>query len=331
MSRGRRLALATVTALCLLGAIGYLALAALDPSPVSTDARPQAAGSGLSGAQLMVRAVDRDDPRLNGRVFAIGGGQPRELAGGELECARVYFAAGHGLCLATAESGVDYEATILDADLQPTGTVGLAGLPSRARVSPDGRYGAMTVFVNGHEYLGAGGFSTATTIVDLEKGEELGNLESFEVIRDGERIEAVDFNFWGITFDPEDSDHFYATLRTGDHYYLVEGSVSERRLEVLRDGVECPSLSPDGTRIAFKSRIGDEDRWRLAVLDLETLRDHRVGETNSIDDQPEWLTNSALVYSDGLDVYTVSADGSGVPRLVVRNAYSPVALRGASG
>ncbi len=329
MSRGRRLALATVTALCLLGAVGYLAVAALDPSPVSTDARP-AGGAGLTGAQLMVRAVDRNDPRLNGRVFAIGGGRPRELAGGELECARVYFAADRGLCLATAESGVGYEATILDADLRPTGEVGLAGLPSRARVSSDGRYGAMTVFVNGHEYLGAGGFSTATTIVDMARGEVIGNLESFEVIRDGERVESVDFNFWGITFDPRDSDHFYATLRTGGHFYLVEGSVEERRVRVLRDGVECPSLSPDGTRIAFKSRIGDEDRWRLAVLDLKTLRDHRVAETNSIDDQPEWLTNSALVYSDGLDVYTASADGSGTPRLVVRNAYSPVSLSKAS-
>jgi hypothetical protein len=273
----------------------------------------------------MVRAVDRDDPLLNGRVFVLVDGHPEEVADGDLSCERVYFAGGRGLCLATAESGIDYEAKIVDSSLRPVHTVELAGLPSRARVSRDGRLGAMTVFVNGHAYLDAGGFSTATTIVDMRSGEDLGNLESFEVINDGARIDAVDFNYWGVTF-AANPDRFYATLRTGGHYYLVEGSVRRRSMRVLRDGVECPSLSPDGTRIAFKSRIGDEDRWRLKVLDLATLADHPVSERRPIDDQPEWLDDSTLVYSDGLDVFTVAADGSGSPRRVLRNATSPVAL-----
>lgn len=330
MSRGRRRALALVVGACIAGAAGYLALAVLSPNQVTTDAQPLAAGAAteLAGSQLVVRAVDRDDPRLNGRVFVLKQGQPRELAGDEqLACERVYFSGGRGLCLATAESGVSYEATIFGPDLEPQETLSLAGLPSRARVSRDGRYGAMTVFVNGHEYLSSGGFSTATTIVDMRSGEQLGNLEDFEVSRDGERLESADFNFWGVTFAPGESDRFYATLRTGDHHYLVEGSVSERSVRVLRDGVECPSLSPDGTRIAFKSRIGDEDRWRLAVLDLETLADHPVAERRSIDDQPEWLDERNLVYSDGLDVFTAPADGSGASRLVLRNATSPVSLQ----
>jgi hypothetical protein len=97
-------------------------------------------------------------------------------------------------------------------------------------------------------------------------------------------------------------------------------------MKVLREGVECPSLSPDGTRIAFKSRIGDDDRWRLKVLDLDTPSAHPVAESRSIDDQAEWLDDATLVYSDGLDVFTVSADGRGAPRLVLRNATSPVAV-----
>lgn len=323
MSPGRRRALVAIVVLCVGGGALYIFLAALDPNPVSTGARPSA-GADLAGAQLMVRAVDRDDPALNGRVFSVAGGEPRQL-GGELDCARVYVAGGRGLCLARSASGVEYEAVVLDDALQPTHRLELAGLPSRARVSSDGRYGAMTVFVNGHEYLGAGGFSTATTIVDLRTGREVGNLEDFEVLDDGRRIEAADFNFWGITF-AADPDRFYATLRTGAHYYLVEGSVNRRRLRVLRDGVECPSLSPDGTRIAFKSRIGEEDRWRLKVLDLDTLRAHPVAEERSIDDQPEWLDAATLVYSDGRDVFTVPADGSGAPRLVIRDASSPVSL-----
>jgi hypothetical protein len=326
LSRQRKLLLVALTALCVGGGVVYLVLAALDPGEVTTDARPIAAGTTeLAGSELMVRAVDADDPLLNGRVFVVKQGRPQELTGDDLACERVYFAAGRGLCLATAESGIDYEATVFDSELEPLHTLPLAGVPSRAQVSADGRYGAMTVFVNGHAYLSSGGFSTTTTIVDMRSGEELADLEQFEVTKDGQRVDAVDLNFWGVTF-AEDSNRFYATLRTGDHYYLVEGDVSARTMRVLRDRVECPSLSPDGTRIAHKSRIGDENRWQLKVLDLATLRAHPVAEQRPIDDQVEWLGNEALVYSDNVDLYTVAADGSGPPRLVLRNASSPVAL-----
>jgi len=328
LSRRRKQVLAAITALCVGGGIVYLVLAALNPNQVTTDARPVASGgTKLLGSQLMVRAVDRDDPQLNGRVFVVKGGKPQRLAGRELACERVYFAAGRGLCLATAETGIDYEATIFDSSLSTLHQLPLAGVPSRARVSPDGRYGAMTVFVNGHAYLGAGGFSTATTIVDMHSGKQIGNLESFEVTKDGRPLDAVDFNFWGVTF-AADSNRFYATLRTQGHYYLLEGNLRERTMRVLRDRVECPALSPDGTRIAYKSRIGSENRWRLKVLDLATLRAHAVAERRPIDDQVEWLNDETLIYSDGLDVYTTSADGSGEPRLVLRDASSPVALRG---
>jgi hypothetical protein len=327
LSRWRGWALGAIAVLCVGGAAVYLAVAALNPSPVSTDARPLAGGGSaeLAGSQLMVRAVDRGDPVLNGSVFVIREGRPQQLEGSQIACARVYFAGGRGLCLATASTGVSYEATVFDSSLRPLGKLKLAGIPSRARVSDDGRYGAMTVFVNGHAYLSSGGFSTVTTIVDMRSGEQLASLEEFEVTMDGKDFDSVDFNFWGVTF-AEDSNRFFATLRSDDHHYLVEGNIEQRRMRVLRDGVECPSLSPDNRRIAFKSRIGDENRWRLKVLDLETLTAHPVAEPRSIDDQVEWLDSATLVYSDGLDLFTVSADGRGVPRLVLRNATSPVAL-----
>jgi hypothetical protein len=328
VSKGRRRALAAIVALCVGGGVLYLLLASLNPNEVTTDARPLASSGGteLAGSQLMVRAVDRGDPRLNGRVFVVKDGRPRQLAGEGFACERVYFAAGRGLCLATAETGISYEATIFDSSLRPLSKFRLAGVPSRARVSSDGRYGAVTVFVNGHAYLGSGGFSTATTLVDMRSGEQLGNLENFKVSKDGQPLDAVDFNFWGVTF-AKDPNLFYATLRTQGHYYLVEGDLKQRTMRVLRDRVECPSLSPDGTRIAYKSRIGDENRWQLKVLDVDTLRDHPVAEHRPIDDQVEWLNDDTLVYSDGFDVYTVAADGSGEPRLVLRDATSPVALR----
>jgi len=331
VSRRRKQALAAITVLCIAGGALYLVLASLDPNEVTTDAQPRVASAAteLAGSQLMVRAADRDDPRLNGQVFVVKNGRPRQLAGQELACERVYFAAGHGLCLATAETGIDYEATIFDSSLRPVGELPLGGVPSRARVSSDGRYGAMTAFVNGHAYLGSGGFSTETTIVDMRSGSRVDNIESFDVSKDGKPLDAVDLNFWGVTF-ASDSNRFYATLRTGEHYYLVEGDVRGRTMRVLRDRVECPSLSPDGARIAYKSRIGNENRWRLKVLDLDTLKAHPVAEKRPIDDQVEWLNDDTLVYSNGLDVYTVPADGSGASRLVLRDASSPVALRSAS-
>lgn len=317
--------LAACVALCLLVGVGYVAIAAFGPDETTTEARPQAREASFPGS-LMVRAVDPDNPRLNGRVYEIDDGQVRQRSG-ELACERVYFAAGRGLCMGLAPSGVDYRAQVFDAKLRPVETLALTGFPSRARVSADGRYGAMTVFVSGDSYLESPtAFSTRTVVVEMDSGKQLGQLEQFNVTKDGKSFDAIDFNFWGITFDPEDSNRFYATLGTGGHHYLVEGDVRERSMTVLRDGVECPSLSPDGTRIAFKHRLGEGESWRLRVLELATLDDRELAETRSIDDQVEWLDDATLAYSDGENVYAVPADGGGEPQLLVRDATSPVRL-----
>jgi hypothetical protein len=289
--------------------------------PVGTVGAP----TEITGSQLIVRAVDRHNPLANGRVFVVKDGHPRQLAGPELDCERVYYASGRGLCLATAETDSGFQATIFDSSLGTLYTLPLGGVPSRARVSADGRYGAMTVFVNGHAYLENGGYSTETTIVDMRSGEILGNLESFHVTRDGKPFQAADFNFWGVTF-AADPNRFYATLRTHGHYYLVEGDVAARTMRVIHNHVECPSLSPDGKQIGYKSRLGQQNLWRLKVLDLATMKSHAVAETRPIDDQVEWLNDEALIYSDSLDVYTVPAAGGGGPRLVVHDASSPVSL-----
>jgi hypothetical protein len=321
--------LAGLVALCLFAGGAYVAFAALGPNETTTDARPKA-GAVLAQTDLMVRAVDPSNPRLNGRVFVVDDGRVLPHSGGDLACERVYFAAGRGLCMGIAPSGVDYTATVFNAKMQPQHSISLTGLPSRARVSSDGRYGAMTVFVTGDSYLGnSTAFSTRTLIVDMASGKTIGQLEQFDVTKDGKPFDAVDFNFWGITFDPADSNHFFATLATGGHHYLVEGSISDRSLRVLRDGVECPSVSLDGKQIAFKSRIGEKTVWRLRVLDLATLEDHALAEERSIDDQVEWLDNDTLAYSDGRNVYTVPANGSGEPQLLVADATSPVRLESA--
>jgi hypothetical protein len=323
-SRSGRVTVALVVLFVLLGG-GYVVYAALGPSQTTTDASPSAAAAATDVA-IMVRAVDPTKPTLNGRVFVVEGGKVVRRSQ-ELACERVYFAAGRGICMGVAPSGVDYRAIVFDNDFEPIHEITLLGLPSRARVSADGRYGAMTVFVAGDSYLSSPtAFSTRTTLLDMRKGEQIGQLEQFAVRKDGRPFDAVDFNFWGVTFDPADSNRFYATLATGPHHYLVEGDVDAKSLRVLRDGVECPSLSPDGSQIAFKSRIGSEDRWRIHVLDVATLKDHPVAEHRSIDDQVEWLDNRTLVYSEGENVYTTPADGSGEPQLLVKDATSPVRM-----
>jgi hypothetical protein len=315
-----------LVALCIVAGGAYVAVAALGPNETSTDARP-VAREVLSHTNLMVRAVDPHNTRLNGRVFVVADGKVSQPAASGLACERVYFAHGRGICMGIAPSGVDYTASIFDSKLQPLHEIALTGLPSRARVSSDGRYGAMTVFVSGDSYLSSPtAFSTRTTILEMASGKQVGQLEQYEVSKDGKPFDAVDFNFWGVTFDPRDSNRFYATLGTGGVHYLVEGDIRDKSMRVLRDGVECPSLSPDGRQIAFKSRLGDEARWRLRVLDLATLADHAVAEDRSIDDQVEWLDDDTLAYSDERNVYTVPADGGGEAELLVKDATSPVRL-----
>jgi hypothetical protein len=245
-----------------------------------------------------------------------------------LKCRRLHYAAGRGLCL-TEDPGFvpTYHLYLFGPDFEILHKVTLSGLPSRARVSPDGRRGATTVFVSGHSYADAS-FSTETVLMDLTTGAKVGNLETFAVTRDGQPFKSVDFNFWGVTF-AADGNRFYATLSTRGQTYLVEGDIAARRMQVLRPNVECPSLSPDGTRLAFKKRIrgGLAPAWRFYVLALATLTETPIAEPRSVDDQIEWLDDQQLLYEIAPDLWTVPADGSGEPRTFIRRAMSPAVIR----
>jgi WD40-like Beta Propeller Repeat len=219
--------------------------------------------------------------------------------------------------------GSAVSARFFGIDFRPERSTRLDGIASRARVSPTGRYGAATTFVTGHSYKDAG-FSTSTSVIDMAGGKKLANLEDFEITRDGEPFEAVDFNFWGVTFTPDDR-RFYATLQTSGDLYLVEGDVEQRTARVIAKDVECPSLSPDGKRIGYKLRR--QGRWRLHVLELTTGRSTPLAETRSIDDQVEWLDDDRILYGYQGDVWVVQADGSGRPILYLRNALSPAVVR----
>ncbi|CAG0993508.1 hypothetical protein MYXO_02542 [Myxococcaceae bacterium] len=275
-----------------------------------------------------------------GRVALASLDAPLERYVTGLACERVYFAGGTGVCL-TADRGVvtTYAARIFDSAFRPGPEIPLSGPPSRARVSPDGSLAAFTVFESGHGY-DSPHFSTRTTIVDAATSTPIAHLEEFEVVRDGAPFRERDFNFWGVTF--ADGDRFYATLATGGRIFLVEGSVRERRLRVLRDGVECPSLSPDGRRIAFKSRRLEGGRlvWGIRVLDLETGTETALdGEARNFDDQAAWLDPDHVLYgmpearvpaTGGSDVWQIAVRKGSEPELVLAQASSPGVVRPAA-
>ncbi|MEV4760840.1 hypothetical protein AB0J86_37850 [Micromonospora sp. NPDC049559] len=248
-----------------------------------------------------------------------------------LDCARFHAAGGTGVCLRPDGALSTFQVAVLDADLAVRRSIPLVGVPNRARVSPSGRMVAWTVFVTGDSYNG-GQFSTRAGILDTRTGNLAGSLEEFAVTRDGRPYRAADLNFWGVTFTADDN-RFYATMSTAGRRYLVEGDFAARTVRTLAENVECPSLSPDGGRIVFKSAVGgDPGRgWRLATMALATGRRTELAESRSVDDQAIWLDDHTVAYGlrrDGghADVWAVPADGSGAPRLLVPDAESPAAL-----
>jgi hypothetical protein len=251
-----------------------------------------------------------------------------------LQCDRVYFAATRGLCLTAAADNPakpTYVARVFDERFAPIHTMTLTGAPSRTRLSPDGRRAAFTVFDEGHSYAD-GVFSTRTTIVDTATGAAIGDLESWAMTRDGVPFKDRDFNFWGVTF-AADGNTFYATLRTKGSAYLIEGDVDARTGRVLMQGAECPSLSPDRERIAFKKRLGGAGGWwQLALYDVATRAVRALsGESQSVDDQVEWLNASNLIYfrpdDAGNIIWRLPTDTGAPPQPFVHEGFSPAVVR----
>ncbi|MFI9383805.1 hypothetical protein [Kutzneria sp. NPDC052558] len=300
------------TVLLIAAAVTYTISARPD-----TAAALPAAQLTLDPGQLLYRNVS------TGRIAAVPladpGAKPR-VSG--LKCDRFAVAARTALCLAVRPGTLPVltDVIVLDDHLNVRHTETLPGTPSRARVSPDGKLVYWTLFVTGDSYA-ATGFSTRAGIYEVTTGALVKTVEELAVSVDGSRYTASDVNYWGLTFAP-DGNRFYVTLGSGGQTYLIEGDYSHYSGKALRENVECPSLSPDGTRVAFKKKIGN-GVWRLSVLDLATLRETELAETRSVDDQALWSDDHSVLY--GLDnaVWAVPADGSGTPRRLAEDASSP--------
>jgi hypothetical protein len=277
--------------------------------------------------------VDRSYSALSLASLEAGGGGERAAAG--LTCERVSFSRQQGICLQADRAVMTtYNAVLFDGAFTPGRTIKLDGAPSRTRISPDGRVGAITVFVGKDLGYSSSTFSTRTTLVDMASGEVLTDLEHFTAWRNGVRFHSADFNFWGVTF-ARDSNVFYASLGTKAATFLVRGDLGLRKLTVVRENVECPSLSPDDRLIAYKKRVGPQpDAWRLYVLDLATMTERPIAaETRFIDDQAEWLDNAQVLYAvprpgtATSDVWVAPIDGPGPARVFLTEAESPIVVR----
>ncbi len=350
MSRTRVVMVIAIVIFCLTGGVGYFVWASSDystsivrlpysqlpnsltqtPGSDSTsavDVSDRAAKYGGTGPALLY--VSRGTDHFGKLVVVPDGGRPIPV---DRSCDRVHASRETVSCLSadTARPGIA-NITELDRGFGVRREVSLLGRPSRTRVSPDGKRIAITNFITGHSYNGEpGSFSTETAIIETPT--YVRQLENFEVTRDGKRFMPVDRNLWGVTF-AKDSNELYVTMKSAQTTYLLRGDIKLNKLTVVEENVECPSLSPDATKIAFKQKV--DGGWKAAVLDLATNK-RTVLRSGLIDDQIEWLDTDTIVYGQSriserggrtADIWSLDIVDSAKPNVLVENGESPAVIR----
>ena len=271
-------------------------------------------------------------PDVYGRVALASLSPEPEARTSMLQCARLHYAGGGGLCAAqeSARGAVRNVVYVFDPMLRRTRRVALDGIPTRLRVSPSGRIGAITSY--SEEETDAGErLVTRTRIVDMRRGEVTADLGEFHV--DNLHLPPIrgHVDVAGVAFERGD-DRFFATLATETERYLVAGSLRERRLTAIRTGVASEGLSPDGRRLAVKRLLPERGRWQLAVIDLSTWQEHDLLQgPRSVDDQVDWLDDEHVMYHDadgeGTALWMLPVDGNNGPRVLLKDAYSGAVQR----
>jgi hypothetical protein len=314
----------TALTLAALGGVASRArVQASSPAPMMRAARTP-----LAAPFLMFRALA--PARVHDRVAmrALGVRDPI-LAVTPLTCARVHFGGGRGLCLVeeAAAMATRHVAFVFDRRFRRQHRIPLAGVPTRVRVSPDGRLAAVSTYAEEESPAGER-LALESVLIDTVRGVVLADLRDFTV--DPEGLVGTPRDFSSVAFDA-DGDRFYATLSTPDSRHLVVGSARARRLVAIAAGMANEALSPDGRRLIVK-RVNDRGFWQLSILDLASMTEqHLEHQMRSIDDQVEWLDDGSVIFHDatgaGTGIWRLTADGRSEPQLLVADAYSPVVVR----
>src|SRR5262245_50301075 len=258
-----------------------------------------------------------------GRVAMARPAQPAARHLTPLSCARVQWAAGVGLCVVEEAEGktVHQLLYVFDRRFVLRTRIALAGIPIRARVSPDGRFASVTVY--GEEESPNGErLASESMLIDARTGRVLGDLREFAVDNPHNLPIEQPVDISSVAFTA-DGDRFFATFATPSARYLASGAVSTRRLELVGAGLANEAVSPDGTRLIAKKQTGSRGHWQLVVLDLTTKGEIDLNQgPRSIDDQVEWLDDAHVIYHDvtdeGTGIWVLPTDGVGGPSLLIR-------------
>ena len=212
----------------------------------------------------------------------------------------------------------------------------LPGVPSRARVSADGKYGILDR-VRDRRLLRPG--LLLHPHVDLGHGHRRPPRRPRAVLglEEREAARVARPQLLGRHVRPGQQQPLLRHAGDpGPHLPGVGSTWPPSRPTSCGTGSSARSLSPDGTRIAFKQKTSaggaDLPTWQPAVLDLSTLKDHPLAETRTVDDQIEWLDNSTVVYAvdTGIgapSIYSAAGRRDGRPALFVADADSPSVAR----
>lgn len=208
-------------------------------------------------------------------------------------CQQVDFAGGKGVCLkTTASKAAPYEGFVFDGALHFLRHLTLSGNPLAVRVRNDGLVAAYTVgaYADRDEVTGPPPL-TRVFFVELATGKTL-PLDGFAVLHQPKKPAGVRL-FADVTFDAAHLNRFYAVMVEGRRHELVRGDWTRGTVTVVRQNVESPAVSPEGTKIAYIT-VGAHPQ--LSVLDLATGRSHTVAEHRDVEDQPTWLDANRILY-----------------------------------
>lgn len=248
-----------------------------------------------------------------------------------LACHRLHYAAGAGLCAVQERAGsaVVHAVYTFDAAMGRRRRIAIPGIPTRLRVSPNGRRGAITSYAE-EETAAGERLATTSRIVDMATGRVVADLRAFRVDNETSATVAGPVDVASVAFE-RDGDRFFATVESGGERFLSSGSVGERRLTLLKTGVANEALSPDGRRLILKRLVEPRGIWRLAVMDLGTWEERDLAHPRSVDDQVEWLDADHVIFHDAdgdtTSIWMLAVDGTEEARVLTRDAFSAVVQR----